>query len=837
MADNVDYNGLKHLIKERTSNIRTDPVTIPGQGPSSDPWQELETELLPILRQQHERVNLFSKSKCGEIKRRLDQVERQLKGLTKGLPFNAQNGLPVHHTKKYARLVQDTESISDDIQSLSQFANTQRLAFKKILKKYRRWTGSANLQLRVNNEILNQPTSFLRPDLNPFLQRLSKITLALSSMPVPKRRVQAENNDVKDESSTIPQQPIIAQLHEAATQKSSLKFDAALLSVPLGDAGGRATYWIHPDNISEAEVLLLRHMKYRTVKQQETLNFQRRTHSAMFDNLQRYVQEQGAITVAQLEDMEGSFASTVALNIFWAEEADAVVIASDLSPVKTKTILRRQTSLVRRNELPSCLGQDTLKSGNHHHESEEHTSQKGSAELREFMAQHRDVKPLAEVHSRRDRFVGLNNSRDVGTWAVLEQDITMSPPDMATIGAGVKPFNDNNDSIGSPGERAFPYAVLQLRWEFSRVPEIVRALDNSHLTERVRGFTLETEAIYSICSPEGMPKPLWQPLLGRDIRKMPPVKPKRRRIKDGSNSPEESVPPTSVTSSSGGPYDSIFSSTAGPSSATSVMDSAPNTTGPNSPDSTRLAFHEQKPPKPKKLVRLPPPAQPETTTRYWNEFDDGSEFGDDTPYAIYVNPEEPSNFPGTEIISHAFLATCEALNTVKRHIVSWFPSSSHGSREREREPLLASQMAARDLEDSSDSNREVRANSKTLRRNGDLRAGSSQRSGSTLRQRKVRDSRETLIFRTYITAFLFSYIMLIGSAFLKGIGRHKAKFEVDIGVVIGVTIALFCGFGGVGLMASRRDPLPLLHRVAVVLALCIVCAGSGYLLALVGSTG
>ena len=537
----------------------------------------------------------------------------------------------------------------------------------------------------------------------------------------------------------------------------------------------------------------------------------------------------------QLEDMEGSFASIVALNILWAEEADAVAIASDLSPVKKKTVLRRQTSLVRRNELPFCLDQDTLRSAYPHHESEEHSSQKGSAELRDFMAQHRDVKPLAEIHSQRDRFVGLNNSRDVGTWAVLEQDITMSPPDMATIGAGVKPSIANNHSTESAEGRSFPYAVLQLRWEFSRVPEIVRALDNSHLAERVRGFTLETEAIYNVCSPVGMPKPLWQPLLGQDIRKVPPVKPKRRRTKDGSDSPEESVPPTSATSSSGGPNESVFSSTAGPSSATSVMDSAPNTTGPNSPDSTRLAFHEQKPAIPKKHVRLPPPAQPETATRYWNEFDDGSEFGDDTSYAIYVNPEEPSNFPGTETISHAILATYEVMNTVRRHIVSWFPSSSRGSREREREPLLASQMAARDLQDSSDSDGEARATKKILRRNGGIRAAS-QRSGSILRQRKVRDSRETLIFRTYVTAFLFSYIMLIGSAFLKGTSRHKAKFEVDIGVVIGVTIALFCGFGGVGLMASRRDPLSLLHRVAVVLAFCIVCAGSGYLLALVGST-
>jgi ABC-type cobalamin transport system permease subunit len=107
---------------------------------------------------------------------------------------------------------------------------------------------------------------------------------------------------------------------------------------------------------------------------------------------------------------------------------------------------------------------------------------------------------------------------------------------------------------------------------------------------------------------------------------------------------------------------------------------------------------------------------------------------------------------------------------------------------------------------------------------------------STLRQSKVRDSRETLVFRTYLAAFLLSYIMLGLSAIIEGTGRHKARIEVDIGVIIGVVIALFCGIGGVGLMVSRREPLSLLHRAAVVLAFCILCAGSGYLLALVGST-
>jgi hypothetical protein len=184
---------------------------------------------------------------------------------------------------------------------------------------------------------------------------------------------------------------------------------------------------------------------------------------------------------------------------------------------------------------------------------------------------------------------------------MLDQDVTMSPPDVPSLGAASKTSIDGSYTIESSEGKAFPYAVLQVRWEFSRVPEIVRVLDNSHLAERVRGFTLETEAIYNICSPQGMPKPLWQPLLGRDIRKLPTRKSRRfsRRGTDGLSSPSEPLPPTSATSSNGGASDSVFSTAQGQSSATSVMGSVQIATELSSPVSTKFTFAQAKSPKPK----------------------------------------------------------------------------------------------------------------------------------------------------------------------------------------------------------------------------------------------
>ena len=452
------------------------------------------------------------------------------------------------------------------------------------------------------------------------------------------------------------------------------------------------------------------------------------------------------------------------------------------------------------------------------------------------MAEHRDVKPLVEIHSNRDKFAGISNTADFGVWAMLDQDITMSPPDVPNLGAASRPSTNGSYTIESPEGKAFPYAVLQCRWEFSQIPEIVRLLDKSHLAERVHGFTLEAEAIYSICSPQGMPNPLWQPLLGRDIRKLPPQNSKRfsRRGTDESSSPEEPLHPASATSNDG-PSDSTFSTAQVQSSATSIMASVQTATELSSSESTKLVFDRAKSPKQKKRVRLPSPSQPEMVYRYWNEFDDGSENGEDSSYAIYVNPDEPSNFPGTETILKSFSALYYGLSRIERRILSWLSLINHQSTRHEREPLIAGQRTGPYLEDSSDSDDNTQATDKSYPRKHTISTGSPVRPSSSPRQSKDRGSRETFIFRAYVGAFILSYIVLALSAILKSTDRYETSIEVDTGVILGVVIALFCGIGGVGLMVSRRDALPPLHRAAVVLAFCVVCAGGGYLLALVGS--
>lgn len=67
--DNVDYNELKNLIKVNTTKDQAQAIAIPGQ---TDPvLQKFEAEFFNELANQHDRVDLFVKSKADEIGRRL----------------------------------------------------------------------------------------------------------------------------------------------------------------------------------------------------------------------------------------------------------------------------------------------------------------------------------------------------------------------------------------------------------------------------------------------------------------------------------------------------------------------------------------------------------------------------------------------------------------------------------------------------------------------------------------------------------------------------------------------------------------------------------------------
>ncbi|KAH6674118.1 hypothetical protein B0J14DRAFT_31623 [Halenospora varia] len=179
---NVDYDALKHLIKANTSRDAGQAVAIPGQPDTA--LQRFEDQFFNELSNQHDRVDLFVKSKADEIHRRLQSSQ---KVVDKFLERCAdRNGKPLSQKRreKFARYDDRITRCGEDIRLLQRFVKEQRVAFYKILKKYKKWTGSRSVEDRFHYEILSSPKSFTRTDFDPLLsQYFTLLTLLRAHTP------------------------------------------------------------------------------------------------------------------------------------------------------------------------------------------------------------------------------------------------------------------------------------------------------------------------------------------------------------------------------------------------------------------------------------------------------------------------------------------------------------------------------------------------------------------------------------------------------------------------------------------------------------------------------
>lgn len=103
-ADNIDYDYLKELIKHQTTPGTNKAVSIPGQGESTE--RAFGDIFFKVLAEQHDRINLFIRSKSGEIERRLEHISKTLQQLrTKRDPTSGR--LPARTVERYAKIEAD----------------------------------------------------------------------------------------------------------------------------------------------------------------------------------------------------------------------------------------------------------------------------------------------------------------------------------------------------------------------------------------------------------------------------------------------------------------------------------------------------------------------------------------------------------------------------------------------------------------------------------------------------------------------------------------------------------------------------------------------------------
>ncbi|KAK1724677.1 hypothetical protein CaCOL14_005477 [Colletotrichum acutatum] len=169
---NVDYNSLKHEIKVHTSRDQASAIAIPGHQDAA--LKRFEDNLYHELCQQHDRVDLFVSSKADELSRRLQYIADQLQKL---IVKCAEEGdrISIKRHRRFAKYERDLLRCGEETLALARFINAQITAFRKITKKYKKWTGSSTLGARFRESVLANPKSFTRRDLNNLQTRYEEL--------------------------------------------------------------------------------------------------------------------------------------------------------------------------------------------------------------------------------------------------------------------------------------------------------------------------------------------------------------------------------------------------------------------------------------------------------------------------------------------------------------------------------------------------------------------------------------------------------------------------------------------------------------------------------------
>ncbi|KAI1485677.1 hypothetical protein F5X96DRAFT_690203 [Biscogniauxia mediterranea] len=240
---NIDYNSLKHQIKTHTTKDQATAIAIPGHQDYA--LKRFEDAFYIELCNQHNRVDLFVSSKADEIARRL----RHLSGLLHQLMVRCTSagGVSVKRQRRFAKYQWQVDECGRDIQALVRFVNAQIIAFRKILKKYKKWTGSTTLSSRFKENVLGSPKSFTKRDFHPLQLQYQDLVATLdAASPLGTSTPNSFHPEHHGGSSTPRSHPESGSRRPSSTPTAVVDPPVAPETTP------HITYWNEYDHGSEA---------------------------------------------------------------------------------------------------------------------------------------------------------------------------------------------------------------------------------------------------------------------------------------------------------------------------------------------------------------------------------------------------------------------------------------------------------------------------------------------------------------------------------------------------------------------------------------------------------
>ena len=417
-----------------------------------------------------------------------------------------------------------------ELGQLDRFVVVNRQGFHKILKKYKKWTDSAGLERRFQRHVLDRPKSFTNKNFLLSLALYNKVLADIRLAGTPNTSLVKHQTRYSQAGELISSRA--AELKDAFERGTDAEMDTAFAMLPLGPQAITACYWIHPENLFQLQVLLLRHARSR--KNQISVSTPSQTSSRpsrqgsisesgssttiqsgseacciACDDLPSFAKRQSSATIDDAESAGGRFLHYSIASIYLSSTGDAVVVVGAPPEAKPENDDTRRlpcflTTKVRRKALRRLFDAASFAKDSSGLEGQSDPTQNSQSSalvnksplvdtylnitsdieaIKEWLHGHQKIQPLLELRSQRCRFTGIHNTANSGLWATLDTDVIMAKSTLLSL--------DRYDSSESSKDsetaiHKFPHAVLTVRIEGNVNTSLIEELDGSHLVSLSR---------------------------------------------------------------------------------------------------------------------------------------------------------------------------------------------------------------------------------------------------------------------------------------------------------------------------------------------------------------
>lgn len=283
---NIDYNELKLVIRRATSA----PLETEASGSSSETTQasperlsKLQKKSLKLLyntfQEQIDFVSLFVDAKAGELSRRLGALKKQCNLYIKNyMDTNERSEINKKLDKrKIAFLQNELELISKELQDLSRFIMLQKIALKKLFKKFLKhssYTQKQQLVDKITNKfLLNNSKSFINVNITDLASEVTLLFDFLGSLSHDINTTIPSATQIRHRQTsiyTLDSLELPLKNLASSSAKCSLLTKTSTFDVVCHKKGPRSmTFWVHEDNLDEIKFFLSSH--FRLISDDTTL--------------------------------------------------------------------------------------------------------------------------------------------------------------------------------------------------------------------------------------------------------------------------------------------------------------------------------------------------------------------------------------------------------------------------------------------------------------------------------------------------------------------------------------------------------------------------------------